>query len=131
MSSSANLAAWLTCVPVEQQLAGIFEIAVVRGRAALEMIAEMLKNSQHIDEVEAPDWLKGWAAKLTPNEVRAIETGRDREKAALRADIETLFDDDPTKWTDAERAHAEVVKWRLSAVNLVLSCRGEQAASAA
>jgi len=120
---TAELDALLNGVTANESSLDPFELAVVKGASALDTLEVALKSEFGLDlDQGAPDWLREWAAALTPAEIETIKTGRDREFAILHADILLLLGEDEERWTEAERAHAATARERLSAANLVLSC---------
>jgi len=122
MDSRTELKVWLQDAGTDAATDPVM-LAVHHGTAAQAMIGAAVRDVFELGEIDAPDWLALWAANLTSGEVARIVTWRDAEMVGLREDIERLLGDEPDKWTDAERAHAEAVGRRISAVNLVLRAR--------
>lgn len=98
-------------------LVDVYEQAVAKGTEAQDARGKP----------EAIGWLAVWAAKLSPAEIQTLQMRWNDEQAGLQQDIERLLGGDMTKWTAAERKHAEKVGRRLAAVNLVLeAARGKK-----
>lgn len=127
MAARMMLEAWLKGSHMYDKHVDTFEMAVAQGLAAQETVAAILRDAFLLGQPETPKWLTTWAAKLSTEEVRAIEAGCDAEQRMLRQHVDqVLADDDPAGWSEAERARAAELSRRLSAASLVLRARSEE-----